>query len=81
MRHFTLILLILIFTQAIAMEHKSFYGYSVLDRKGNEVVLRQFKGKVLIIVNTATLCGFTLQYEELEALYKSYHQHGLEIQG
>ncbi|MBP5560548.1 MAG: glutathione peroxidase [Muribaculaceae bacterium] len=79
MRHFTLILFILIFTQAIAMEPKSFYDYSVLDRKGNEVVLRQFKGKVLLIVNTATRCGFTPQYEELEALYKSYHQHGLEI--
>ena len=55
------------------------YDFNVLDRKGNEVSLSEYKGKVLLIVNTATRCGFTPQYEELEALYKSYKNRGLEI--
>ena len=55
------------------------YDFNVLDRKGNEVSLSEYKGKVLLIVNTATRCGFTPQYEELEALYKSYKDRGLEI--
>ena len=57
----------------------SIYDYSVKDRKGNDVSLSQFKGKVLLIVNTATGCGFTPQYEGLEKLYKEYHDKGLEI--
>ncbi len=79
MKHFTFILFTLIFIQAMAMEPKSFYDYSALDRKGNEVHMRQYEGKALLIVNTATRCGFTPQYEELEALYKNYRKHGLEI--
>lgn len=55
------------------------YDFNVLDRKGNEVSLSEYKGKVLLIVNTATRCGFTPQYEELEALYKLYKNRGLEI--
>ena len=55
------------------------YDFNVLDRKGNEVSLSEYKGKVLLIVNTATRCGFTPQYEELEALYKAYKDRGLEI--
>lgn len=58
---------------------QSIYDLSVLDRKGNEVSMQQFSGKVLLIVNTATRCGFTPQYEELEALYKQYKDQGLEI--
>ena len=57
----------------------SIYDYSVKDRKGNDVSIAQFKGKVLLIVNTATGCGFTPQYEGLEKLYKEYHEKGLEI--
>ena len=55
------------------------YDFTVKDRRGNDVSLNEYKGKVLLIVNTATRCGFTPQYEELEALYKNYREQGLEI--
>lgn len=55
------------------------YDYTVKNRKGEDVSLSQFKEKVLLIVNTATGCGFTPQYEGLEKLYKEYHDKGLEI--
>ena len=57
----------------------SIYDYKVKDRKGEEIFLKDYKGKVLIIVNTATGCGFTPQYEGLEKLYREYHEKGLEI--
>ena len=57
----------------------SIYNIKVLNRDDKEVSLKDFKGKVLIIVNTATGCGFTPQYEGLEKLYKKYHDKGLEI--
>ena len=57
----------------------SIYDISVRNRKDEDVSLNDFKGKVLIIVNTATGCGFTPQYEGLENLYKKYHEKGLEI--
>ena len=57
----------------------SIYDCKVKNRTGEEVSLSDFKGKVLIIVNTATGCGFTPQYEGLEKLYKEYHDKGLEI--
>ena len=57
----------------------SIYDYSVKNRNGENISISQFKGNVLLIVNTATGCGFTPQYEGLESLYKKYHEHGLEI--
>ena len=55
------------------------YSLSVKDRHGSEFHLDSLKGKVVIIVNTATGCGFTPQYEGLEKLYEKYHNQGLEI--
>ena len=48
----------------------SFYDYSVKDPQNNDVSMRQFEGKVVIVVNTATGCGFTPHYEDLESMYK-----------
>ena len=55
------------------------YDFYLKDKKGNEVSLNTYKGKVLLIVNTATGCGFTPQYEELEAIYHRLKDKGFEI--
>ena len=57
----------------------SIYDLKVKDDVGQEVSLSDYKGKVLLIVNTATRCGFTPQYKELEALYEKYSKDGFEI--
>ena len=57
----------------------SVYNYVVKDQSGNDVSLKQFEGKVLLIVNTATKCGFTPQYEQLEALYEKYQNKGFVV--
>ena len=58
---------------------KTVYDFSVKDRKGKDVSLKEYANEVLLIVNTATKCGFTPQYEELENLYKELHSKGFEI--
>ena len=62
-----------------AAAQKNIYGFSVKDDVGREVSLRQYKGKVLLIVNTATRCGFTPQYKEMEALYQKFNARGFEL--
>ncbi len=57
----------------------SFYDYSITRADGEEISLEAFRGKVVIMVNTATGCGFTPQYKELEALHERYSEQGLEI--
>ena len=57
----------------------SVYDYTMKSAAGEDVALEQYKGKVLLIVNTATGCGFTPQYEGLEKLYTEYRDKGLEI--
>ena len=57
----------------------SLYDFSVKARDGKEVCLKDYEGKVLLIVNTATGCGFTPQYTGLQELYNKYKENGLEI--
>ena len=56
-----------------------FYDYSVPAPKGEVVSMKDFEGKVVLVVNTATGCGFTPHYEPLEAMYRNYHEQGFEI--
>ncbi len=57
----------------------NFYDYSVTNTEGNEVSMKEFEGKVVLVVNTATGCGFTPQYKDLEEMYEKFHEQGLEI--
>lgn len=59
----------------------SVYDFSAKTISGKEVSLEEYKGKVLIIVNTASKCGFTPQYEDLEKIYQNYKEKGIEILG
>lgn len=59
----------------------SFYDFSAKDINGKEIEMSNYKGKVVLVVNTASKCGLTPQFKELEELYKIYKDKGLEILG
>ena len=59
----------------------SIYDFSVQDIHGKAVKLDRYRDKVMLVVNTASKCGFTPQYKGLEALYGKYHANGLEVLG
>ncbi|MBP5540222.1 MAG: glutathione peroxidase [Bacteroidales bacterium] len=63
----------------VEQDTDNIYQFSVLGGAGDTVDLADYQGKVLLVVNTATQCGFTPQYTELQALYERYHAQGLEI--
>jgi glutathione peroxidase len=74
------IILMLVAMMALTATAKTkIYKITVKDGEGQEVKMKQYKGKVLLIVNTATRCGFTPQYTELENIYEKFHGQGLEI--
>ena len=70
---------LLAIASVLSVSAQSIYDIKVKNDAGKDVLLSEYKGKVLLIVNTATRCGFTPQYKELEALYEKFHAEGLEI--
>ena len=61
------------------MSNQSIYDFTVADSGGNPVSLEDYRGKVLLIVNTASKCGFTPQYTQLQELYDQYSARGLVV--
>ena len=57
----------------------SFYDYSVTTPKGEEISMKDYAGKVVMVVNTATGCGFTPHYKDIEDRYEKYHDQGFEV--
>lgn len=73
------LLLVAVLSMQLSMAKSGIYTYKVADGSGKQVSLKEYKGKVLLIVNTATQCGFTPQYKELEALYEELRDKGFVI--
>ena len=77
-----LLVLVLIFSSTIAKENKmSIYDFNVKTIDGEEISMSKYKGKVLLIVNVASKCGFTSQYEGLENLYEKYKNEDFMVLG
>lgn len=77
----TLLLLSTICIHAQEKDMKTIYDYKVITIDGKETTLEQYKGNVILIVNVASKCGYTNQYDGLEALYKKYKDKGLVVLG
>ena len=80
---FKILFIMILFTQLSWSQEKkmSIYDFNVTTISGKEKPLSDYKGKVLLIVNVASKCGFTPQYAGLEKLYETYHDKGLEVLG
>ena len=78
---FSLVLILSINTYAKDTSMNTIYDFKVKTIEGKETTLEQYKGKVMLIVNVASKCGFTPQYDGLEALYKKYKEKGLVVLG
>ena len=72
LRTFVVLKLLLNYYKLPTKEMKTVYDFTVKDRKGKDVSMKEYANEVLLIVNTATKCGFTPQYEELEKIYEKY---------
>ena len=78
MKRFIVSLMVMMGVLTLSAQN-SVYDFTVKDDAGKDVSLAEYKGKVLLIVNTATRCGFTPQYKDMEPLYQKYHAQGFEI--
>ena len=84
MRKVTLILSIIMFffkTSATANYEKKFYDFSIDSITGEKINLKDYRNKVILVVNTASYCGFTKQYDELQELWDLYKEKGLIVLG
>ena len=77
----TLSLVALLLAQVVSAQTKSLYEIPLKDIDGKDTSLKAYKGKVLLVVNVASHCGFTPQYEALEATHKKYEDKGFSVLG
>jgi len=77
----TFLLVVITAIQAEEQKMNNIYDFTMENIEGDSVKLADFRGKVILIVNTASKCGFTYQYEGLEKLYETYKDSGLVILG